>query len=133
MSLPLTVWNVRSVLRAARSQETLTLNENLKQHGLYWSISRESIQSIDALSPEDDLKKAIQNFILLGALGLFSFLGFFILFVVSLSLHFFIRNRSTEEIFSSELSRTKNLSLEKTRTLLADFGGTTSKVSSEHQ
>lgn len=121
LSLPLTAWNIGSVLKLARSKKLLNLNENLKKLGLFWSITRENFQSLEQSNPEDDAKKSIRNFILLGALGLFSVLGLFILFVVTVSIHKLIRNRTAEQIFKSELAQKQNLEPKQVETLVASL------------
>lgn len=121
-SVPLTIWNIHSVLKVARSEEVAILNENLKPFKLYWSLSQDDFIPIESLSPADDLRKAVINFVLLGLLGFFSIIGLVILFVVSLSLHFFIRNRRVENVFKSNLSRIRNLDPNEAQSLLISFG-----------
>ncbi len=122
LSIPLTAWNINSVLKVSRSPELKVLNENLGKLGLFWSLSNECIWRLEELTPEEDFKKSIRGYLLLGVLGLFSVLGLFILFIVSISIQKLIRNRSAEELFKSDLAQVKDLEVNRVEGLVQDFG-----------
>ena len=123
LSVPLTMWNINSVLKISRSTELKTLNANLVKVGLFWSLSNETFWPLEELTPEEDFKKSVRGYLLLGALGLFSVLGLLILFVVSVSIHKLIRNRTAESVFKSELSRRPDLEVKSIEALVNSFGG----------
>jgi hypothetical protein len=120
VSLPITFWNVRSVVQKAQSPQFKTLNSNLSKIGLYWSVSSESFQPLNERHAKDDVRKAMRSYMLIGGLGIFSVIGLLLLIAVSLSMHFLV-SRTAQRVFESELTKNPNLDTHATQELVASF------------
>ena len=104
LSAPLTVWNIKSVLKIKKSNSVQHLNRNLAKIGRFWSISSDSIQNLSDSDPEQDLQKSLRSYYLIGGLGFFSLPGLLFLIIVSVSMHM-ISNHKTNFIMKSDLAK----------------------------
>lgn len=120
ISLPITFWNVRSVVQKAKSPQFKTLNLNLAKVGMFWSLSSDGFQPLGERTPKDDTRKAMRSYMLIGGLGIFSVIGLLLLIAVSLSMHLLV-NRTAQRVFASELTKNPNLDPKATQDLVASF------------
>jgi hypothetical protein len=120
LSLPITFWNTRSVLKKSRSPQFKTLNKNLEKVGLFWSLSSEAFLPRAEKSSEVDVRKALRSYLLIGCLGIFSVIGLLLLIAVSLSMHLLV-NRTAERVFASELAKNPDLDVQATQELVSSF------------
>lgn len=104
LSIPLTIWNIKSVLKVKKSSSIQHLNHNLEKIGQFWSISSDSIQSLSDSNPEKDLQKSLRSYYLIGGLGFFSLPGLLFLTIVSVSMHM-ITSHKTNFIMNSDLAK----------------------------
>lgn len=120
ISLPITFWNVRSVVQKAKSPQFKTLNLNLAKVGMFWSLSSDGFQPLGERNAKDDTRKAMRSYMLIGGLGIFSVIGLLLLIAVSLSMHLLV-NRTAQRVFESELTKNPNLDAQATQALVASF------------
>ncbi len=120
ISLPITFWNVRSVVSKAKSVQLKILNLNLAKIGMFWSLSADGFQALGEKNPKEDIRKAMRSYILIGGLGIFSVIGLLLLIVVSLSTHLLV-SRTTQRVFESELSHNSDLDARATQELVTSF------------
>jgi len=104
LSIPLTFWNIKSALKIKNSNSVKNLNGNLAKIGRFWSLSSDSIQSLSDSNPEEDLKKSLRSYYLIGILGFFSLPGLLFLIIVSISMHVLSKNK-TNFIMKSDLAK----------------------------
>lgn len=109
LSVPITIWNIRSAFNAARLPQMKTLNANLEKIDLFWSLSQESIRPLGEMTPQEDLKEMIRSYLFMGSLGLLSIPGTLLLFAISFSMQKLIKHRATEKILNSELAKVTTL------------------------
>ncbi|MBS1969531.1 MAG: hypothetical protein JSU04_04465 [Bdellovibrionales bacterium] len=120
ISLPITFWNVRSVVQKAKSPQFKTLNLNLAKVGMFWSLSSDGFQPLGERTAKDDTRKAMRSYMLIGGLGIFSVIGLLLLIAVSLSMHLLV-NRTAQRVFASELTQNPNLDAEATQALVTSL------------
>lgn len=120
ISLPITFWNVRSVVSKAKSLQFKTLNLNLAKIGMFWSLSSDGFQPLGERNSQDDVRKAMRSYMLIGALGIFSVIGLLLLIAVSLSMHLLV-SRTAQRVFESELTKNPNLDPKATQDLVSSF------------
>lgn len=105
-------------VQRSRSRKLALVNQNVAGLGLFWSLSSESFKSLDESNPDQDLKTVVRSCLLIGGLGLLSLLGLIFLLIITLSMHFFVKSRKSEKVFSCDLAKTSGLDLEMARDLV---------------
>jgi hypothetical protein len=109
LSIPITVWNVHTVMRSKRSSEYSVLNSNLAKIGLFWSLSNEQIVSLSEGDPDKDANKLLRTYLMIGGLGLLSVFGLIFLSIVSLSIHVLVKSRLAAKVLNSDLAKNPDL------------------------
>lgn len=104
LCLGLMLWHTMFLHQQFRSQKLATLNANLQKIGMFWSNSDRNFASLTSNSIEDDKKRTLRSFWMIGfVLSLLSVLGLIILTAVVLSMRFLARTRRETAVFRSPL------------------------------
>jgi hypothetical protein len=105
------------------SQSLSNLNTNLKKIHLFWSNSSSDFTPLTEGAVEADAKKALRTSLLVGFLGVASVVGFILLFLVVISVHFLARSRKERATFRSALTDDTSLSAQEVEALVQDLRG----------
>ena len=109
LSMCLVTWNYFSILKKLKSSRLINVNLNLKKINQYWSVTNENFETLEQDCIEKDKARALKSAIMLGFLGLTSFIGFLLLLAIVVSLRFLIKERRTTAVFQSELAKNSHL------------------------
>jgi len=121
LSSALVTWNYLSTVKKLKSKSLIVLNQNLKKIDLYWSVSNENFEKLEADSVQRDMSQALRSSLFLGILGLASLIGFLLLLAIVISLKFLIKERRTITVFKSELTKNPDLSKKDVESLYQEF------------
>lgn len=110
LSIPITAWNIHTVLQSKRSPKYTVLNSNLAKIGLFWSLSGEQFMPLAKGNPDDDARKLLRTYLIIGCLGFLSLLGLIFLSIVTVSLHVLVKSRKADRVMKSELAINADLS-----------------------
>jgi len=95
-----TLWNIRK----SRREKLCCLHENLKQIHLAWSNNEADLKPANSVDFSEENRSEQRWFLIAGVvLSFASWLGFFILAVLIMSMEFLAKPRLEKAIFKSEL------------------------------
>jgi len=112
------LWNNRK----SRRQQLLNIHENLKQIDLAWSNNEANIKPAANVDFFKENYREKKWFLLAGAvLSMASWLGFFLLVVLILSLEFLAKPRIERALFESDIAKNKLLPPDVVRMLVENI------------
>lgn len=118
LSLSLVIWKFIHTRRQINSKKSYVLNQNLQKVGLCWLPSQSNFGLWGPGVVERENFKALRGVALFGLLSFAGLVGFLLIFVVFMSMHFLVKDRKAAAVFSSDLVSVENLGSEEIQSLV---------------
>lgn len=109
LSMMTLIYGFTLTRKKLHSSKLQNVNANLEKVGLFWSNAISDFAPLKENAVRLDQKKTLRSALMIGLLSLGSVLGFLLLFIVTISVHFIAPSRKEKAMFRSALANDPNL------------------------